>query len=267
MIQFQLCETAKQSDIKMFQDSGKWCFSRKLDGERAMWNKGRLINRGGRDITHLYPEIDFRVGEKVLDAVLDGEIASIDDNFNKILMRNVGKEKVSQRAKEVPVKFFVFDLLALDGEDMRGKPLKARLDALQLLFHSNVALSNVELLPYTEDGLQLWKEVSKAEGEGIIAKNLDSAYEGKRSWAWQKIKLWKEGIVEFQSYELMPHGKGITLTNKEGMRLACLGEQSREVRQLINSKGNVEVVVQYLERTKEGAYRFPSFRGVNNDAK
>jgi len=68
--------------------------------------------------------------------------------------------------------------------------------------------------------------------------------------------------VEFQNYELMPHGKGITLTNKEGIKVAVSGEQSKDIKKRIDRDGKIRGNVQFLQETKRGKLRFLSWRGL-----
>ncbi|MEK6881091.1 MAG: hypothetical protein AABY22_15840 [Nanoarchaeota archaeon] len=66
--------------------------------------------------------------------------------------------------------------------------------------------------------------------------------------------------MEFDGYEV--NNKGITLTNKDGYRVQCAGEQSLNVQQKIDNDGKVKVKIQYLQKTKDNRLRFISYRGM-----
>jgi bifunctional non-homologous end joining protein LigD len=79
-----------------------------------------------------------------------------------------------------------FDLLELDGEDQRKRPLRERRQALEhLLDGERLVLLVRRLAP---DGLEAWKEVLRASYEGLVAKDPQSPYVGGRTLKWLKVK-------------------------------------------------------------------------------
>jgi bifunctional non-homologous end joining protein LigD len=91
-----------------------------------------------------------------------------------------------------PVRAFLFDLLEVDGEDLREEPLEIRRARLAALLpkRAGVLLLSGEL---TGDPEHVLAEIAERGLEGLIAKRLDSAYEaGRRSGAWRKIKCLRE---------------------------------------------------------------------------
>ena len=124
---------------------------------------------------------------------------------------------------------------------------------------------NIKLLEWHDNPIKLFEMVKVQDSEGIILKHKQSLYTPNyRSKMWLKIKLFKEAIMEFDGFEYMSNAeKGITLTNKEGYRVACLGSQSLNVLHILQKEGKVKAKIQYLQKIKDsGRYRFISFRGV-----
>ena len=103
-----------------------------------------------------------------------------------------------------------------------------------------------------------WKEVKEKELEGVILKKKDSVYSHTRSPCWIKAKAVKEQILEFDGYEINP--KGLTLTNKQGIRVSCAGQQSEQVKKTIDKTGKATVCIQYLNKSKNNKYRQPTFK-------
>src|SRR5262249_22087022 len=114
----------------------------KLDGVRAIVRKNGedvvIMNRRMRDVTRVYPEVAAAVRSLApARLVLDGEIIALDEagqpSFQRLAQRIhlVRPGDVRRAAELVPVSFVVFDLLGLDGRDLRPLPLRARKDLLR----------------------------------------------------------------------------------------------------------------------------------------
>ncbi|MBV9120565.1 MAG: non-homologous end-joining DNA ligase, partial [Chloroflexi bacterium] len=175
-----------------------WLFEVKWDGVRAIayLDEGtvRLSSRRGNDCTPQYPELaHLRYEVSASQAVLDGEIVAYDErglpNFHLLQQRmNLQQEADIQRAQSsVPAGYQVFDLLYLDGRDLRKLPLIQRkallkriVDPKGFVFYSD----HVE-----RDG-QAFFDAVKAKGlEGVVAKRKYGAYlAGKRTREWRKFK-------------------------------------------------------------------------------
>ena len=174
--------------------SPDWLFEIKWDGIRARAEVRagavRLLSRSGRDLTAQYPELaQF---PRPLDAVLDGEIVALDDagksSFHRLQQRmNVaGPNDVARARQRVPVDFYTFDLLELDGGDLTHLPLIERKQRL-------AALPWLPPWRYSDhvvgDGPALFEAARQRGLEGIVAKRADSRYEPGRSRQWLKFKL------------------------------------------------------------------------------
>jgi len=175
-----------------------WAFELKLDGIRALAvigdSKVKLISRRGHDITGQYPLLAGELGRQPLtNAVLDGEIVALDDkerpSFQLLQQRlNLTREEDIRKAEnEVPVHYYLFDVLYLDGYDLTGVALRQRKELLKQAVQPS---ARVRLLDYfAGDGVTVYREALDKGFEGVIAKHLDSIYEmGKRSRQWLKVK-------------------------------------------------------------------------------
>jgi bifunctional non-homologous end joining protein LigD len=271
-----LCDEIRKEDVARLK--GDYVFSIKYDGVRAFIyiENGiiaKIINRRGFDITRQFIEfndIRFNFKSGVLDSEIIVENGKLGGDFNEgISFRTHLKNdrEISERAERLKAKIVAFDIIELNGENLRFKPLSVRLQILKENVRNGDLLCCAETY---EDFKQIWDLVEKEKLEGVIAKHKNTAYEGVRSKYWLKIKNWKEMVVEFCGYEVAVSGvggyyKGITLKDDVGgvgVRCACMGKQSEEVKEIIETQGKVKCVVQYLEVTKDDKMRFVSFRGL-----
>ena len=178
-------------------DDPEWLFEIKWDGYRAIAfiTKGRvrLVSRNQNDLTDQYPELqNLAASIKAETAILDGEIAALDDDgrssFSLMQQRTGIRERGRRTAsrRDIPVLYFVFDLLYLDGYDLRRLPLERRKTILAKI--TDVS-GNVCYSDHFPQGKALF-DVAKRKGlEGILAKRRDSYYEERRTQAWLKIKI------------------------------------------------------------------------------
>jgi bifunctional non-homologous end joining protein LigD len=192
-----------------------WAYELKWDGIRALATVAdgtvRLTSRSGRDITAAYPEL-AAVGTVTngLSAVLDGEIVAFDERGRPsfgLLQRRMNLADVGQVAvmvAEVPVRYIVFDLLALHGSDLTRLPYRQRHELLERLeIDGPVATVPPNFVGDPDAAL----EFSEAHGlEGVVAKRLDSVYlPGRRTTAWVKSKFVRQQAVVVGGWR---HGEG-----------------------------------------------------------
>jgi bifunctional non-homologous end joining protein LigD len=168
-----------------FSDDG-WIFERKLDGVRCVATRDggpvALLSRNDLSLNGRYPEL-----AAALDAqpqrrfAIDGEVVAFDGaqtSFAKLARRG---------QTHVPVFFYIFDVLWLDGQDVRALPLRTR----KRLLRSDLRFDDRALRFSTHrnrDGETLFKEACRKGWEGLVAKRADSAYTDKRSRDWLKLK-------------------------------------------------------------------------------
>jgi bifunctional non-homologous end joining protein LigD len=174
--------------------AGDWIYEIKLDGFRALafkdGNRVRLLSRNEKDFAVKFPEVLEAVEQlTVKDAVIDGEIVALDpkgrSSFQLLQAYDLGEERP-------PIYFYAFDLLRLNGEDLRHKPLVARKRLLEKLLEH---VQGVVRYSASLEGppKKLLDEAGRLGLEGLMAKRKDSVYEaGRRSGAWIKLKLHQE---------------------------------------------------------------------------
>jgi bifunctional non-homologous end joining protein LigD len=179
-------------------DGKDWLFEIKWDGYRAVAflenGKCRLVSRNQNDLTARYPELkDLPQFVKARTAVLDGEVVALDEqgraSFSLMQQRTgfrPGGRKALPKA-DVPVFYYAFDLLYLDGYDLRRVTLERRKRLLASLLVAGDSLRYSD--HYEEHGKALF-EIARQKGlEGILAKKRDCPYEERRSRDWLKIKI------------------------------------------------------------------------------
>jgi len=179
-------------------DGAEWLFEIKWDGYRAIafieGGKLRLVSRNQNELTARFPELkDLPKFVKAKSAILDGEAVALDDegraSFSLMQQRTgfrPGGRRVATKA-DVPVLYYAFDLLYLDGYDLRKVPLEERKRKLAAVLVSGDSVRYSD--HYEKQGKTLF-EMARAKGlEGILAKKRDSIYLERRTSEWLKIKI------------------------------------------------------------------------------
>jgi bifunctional non-homologous end joining protein LigD len=170
-----------------------WIHEIKWDGYRLLAFKSgrstRILTRRGHDWTARFPNIAKAVSALPVEtAILDGEAVVEDENgvSNFSALQNALSDEHGRVAKDAI--FYAFDLLYLDGSDLRGLPLderKARLSAL-------VPPGKEAVLRLSEhiegDGAAMVRSACQLGLEGIISKRRDRPYRSGRGEDWLKIK-------------------------------------------------------------------------------
>jgi bifunctional non-homologous end joining protein LigD len=179
-------------------DGDDWLFEIKWDGYRAIAflenGKARLVSRNQNDLTPRYPELkDLPQFVKAKTAILDGEVVALDEQGRasfSLMQQRTGFRPGGRRGPvnaDVPVLYYAFDLLYLDGYDWRKLPLEERKKKLATILVAGDAVRYSD--HYEKQGKALF-EMARARGlEGILAKKRDSIYQEHRSSEWLKIKI------------------------------------------------------------------------------
>ena len=175
-----------------------WIFERKLDGVRCLAHRDgdgvRLVSRTDRSMNGDYPELVGALEtEPCEDFVIDGEVVAFGaggvTSFSRLQRRH--RERVA-------IFYYVFDLLRLEGEDVRDLPLRQRKAELRraLRFEGHVRFS-----PHrNEDGEELFRDACRKGLEGLMAKRADSPYRATRSSDWRKLKCHAEQELVIGGY-------------------------------------------------------------------
>lgn len=280
-----------------------WLHEIKFDGYRLVAHidrgKVRLLTRNGNDWTARFREQASALKQlAVSQAVLDGEVVAMSrdgsTSFRKL------QEALSKKQTNALV-FQLFDLVWLDGYDLRKAELVERKRALrQLLESANSDGSTI--LRYSDhvtgEGDAFFEQACMLGLEGIISKRMDAPYRSARSRAWLKVKCTQHaefvvgGFTQpsgtrtgFGSLLLGGYrdgefryagrvGTGFSTRQLEELHAEL---SKREVREspFVNAvpdsraahwvKPEMVVEVEFTERTRDGVLRHPSFRGIRED--
>lgn len=274
-----------------------WLFERKIDGVRGLaFRRGstvRLLSRNRLEMGR-YPEIIEELATQPADDfVVDGEVVAFhgrQTSFSRLQRRGMGVR--------TPVFLYAFDLLHLDGHDLRRLPLRRRKALLRraLSFHAAI-----RFLPHrAEHGERFHREACQKGWEGIIAKRADAPYTSGRSGDWLKLKCVADQelvIGGFTDPRGSRAGFGALLVGHfDGDGLAYAGKVGtgynelllRELRAELDRLGradapftrNIENLPQkdvhwvepklvaqigFAEWTRDGRLRHPRFQGLRRD--
>jgi len=298
-------ETAVQlarTDTSFPAEYEAWVFELKYDGYRitayAENGEVRLLSRNGNDYTKKFQAVADSVAHLSggRGIVLDGEVVILnaDGKTDFQALQNYVKNESSGN-----LVYIIFDLLALNGDDLRDSPLIKRKEKLEKLLKSAP-----ENLQYSEhiagDGKQILEAACSMGHEGIIAKRAGSVYSGSRNGDWLKFKC-------AARQEFVIGGYSLTEKKKEGLSAVLLGffegeeliyagkagtgfteKSSKELREKLDKTavsdcpfketpkaGRNETVIwvkpqfiariSFAEQTKEGYLRHPSFKGLREE--
>jgi bifunctional non-homologous end joining protein LigD len=266
----------------------------KIDGYRALCavSAGRvaMVTRNGLDLKRRFPAVAAALGRLVVgDAVIDGEIAVLD-------AKGAPRFELLQQGADEAV-LFAFDLLRLDGQDLRARPLRERRDLLASLLSNNAGD-----LRLTEEMPPPFAAALEAAGkrgfEGLVLKLRDAPYQAGRSRAWLKLKVLRSqelAVVGFLPGEGkasggvgalllgVASGGALTFAGKVGTGFSTRqrAELQRELERDIVPAPRVRdaprlrgarwveprlvAQVRFTEWTADGKLRHPSFQGLRAD--
>jgi DNA ligase D-like protein (predicted ligase) len=279
-------------------DDPNWIVERKLDGYRCVaFRDGGSVALESRNYLSLngrYPEIAAALdGDPCKRFVVDGEIVGMVRGKSSF-------EALQQRGHDrgVRIAYYVFDVLWLDGEDVRDRPLHERKTALRKALRFGGG--TVRWTPYrrAERGEELLADACRRGWEGLIAKRLDRPYQGRRSGDWLKWKCSAEQELVIGGYTA-PKGSRVAfgallVGYYDGDKLRYAGKvgtgfDERELRDLAKrmaalqratspfdagdppARGTTwvtpELVAQvaFTEWTRDGSLRHPRYLGLRDD--
>ncbi|MDR3468069.1 MAG: non-homologous end-joining DNA ligase [Xanthobacteraceae bacterium] len=176
-------------------DDPDWVFETKWDGfrliARAAAGSATLYSRNGHDVTADYPSIAQALAACRTPMVVDGELVALDAH-------GVARFQLLQQARREParLRYCAFDLLFLDGRDLRGLPLVERKTRLKAALPRGRAVVYSAHVPGS--GVAAFRAAEAAGLEGVIGKRADSLYHsGRRSPDWVKLKtgLRQEAVI------------------------------------------------------------------------
>jgi bifunctional non-homologous end joining protein LigD len=175
---------------KIFDDKN-WLYEMKIDGYRAIAYTGKdaaLISRNGIEFNEKYEKVFNEIKTLPKNAVLDGEIV-VEDSHGRSAFQDL-QNYDSNKNKRI-LKYYVFDMLRLDGHDLRQLPLIKRKELLKAYTADLPKDSSITYLDHiVGKGTDLLVEAQKKGWEGVIGKDQESTYDGgRRSDRWLKFKI------------------------------------------------------------------------------
>lgn len=282
-------------------DDPNWIYEKKLDGYRSLAYvsaKGdvKLISRNGIDFSDKYATITAALKDLGVDAVLDGEL-TVEDKKGKSYFQAL--QNYEEADTKTTLKFYVFDLLSLNGHDIRQMELIKRKELLEKVLEGLASDTIIYNGHIKEKGKELYERAGKEGWEGVIAKNGQSSYlSNKRTDDWLKFKFQNTQEAVILGY-LSPEGSrhyfgSLALGMYEGSELIYIGncgtgfnEQSlkdvhsqmvpletkhKPIKEKIHKEKNVTWVkpelvceVVFSEWTEDGNLRHPVFKGLRID--
>jgi len=166
----------------------EWIFEPKLDGVRCLAFKNgddvRLLSRNKLDRSPFYPSIAKTIARQAHDFVIDGEVAAVEDGRTSFSLLQQGHRM------KVPILYFVFDIVYLDGTNLARKNVLERKAALKKALSWRKPLQFVDHI--TGDGEDYYQAACAQGLEGVIAKRAASRYVHGRSREWLKFKCSNE---------------------------------------------------------------------------
>lgn len=200
-IRMALCERLSSSE-DIIQKIGRAAIEAKYDGFRVQCHKDdenvELFSRNLERTTHMFPEITMAMKKYInaKKAIIEGEALAYNEGTGELFpfqvtIQRKRKYGIEELSKELPLKFFVFDLLYLDGVDYTEKPFSERRKKLEAIIKKNEVIEPSEMF-VTDAPSRIFKYFESAieRGlEGVVAKRLDAPYSaGARNFNWIKLK-------------------------------------------------------------------------------
>ncbi len=273
----------------------EWIFEIKYDGYRIVAYKQnekiKLVSRNGVDYTNKFKNIAESLKELEENFVIDGEVVSLDQNGKS----DFGLLQTNLKHNKGNVFYVVFDLLAINNEDLRKTPLYKRKERLERLLYN--LPKNVIFSQHFNKGKECFEFAKNNELEGLVAKKQNSYYHEKRSDEWLKIKCYLRqefvigGYTTTEKNELL---SAILLGYYKDQKLIYVGKVgtgfddntkkllSQAFKKLLRKtcpfyefthkkaiwlKPVLVAEIKYTEITKDKLLRQPSFIGLREDKK
>lgn len=245
---------------------GDWIWEIKYDGIRAWIRKRReeveICNRSGHDISHQFPELVEEALRIKGSFLIDGEIVAWNNgisDFEKVSKRTHLKDKlkIKMRSQREPVTFMAFDILDLNGEYLESDPLCLRKDKLIKLFVYNPIQINriTSVIFYCDKINKHLARLKSMKVEGVMFKDPYGIYiRDIRSNYWLKYKFIKEIDTIVRKIENNP--AGVKCYCDENIEVQVSGFQARSI------KIGMLLTVNYLNKTKSGKFRMPTFKKI-----
>ena len=193
-----------------------WLHEVKIDGYRALaWREGaqvRITSRGGQDWTGKLPAVAAAIARlPCRSCIVDGELITLDAQGRSSF--GLLQQRFGEAGGKSQLRLVLFDVLYLDGEDLRRRPQLERKQRLAALLGK--ARLPLQLSEYVlGNGARVASEACAQQLEGIVSKRVDAPYEDGRGGAWVKFKC-----VQSDEYAIIGYTRGKGARSKLGSLL------------------------------------------------
>jgi bifunctional non-homologous end joining protein LigD len=205
-----------------------WLHEIKHDGHRlvAVIDRNgvlRLLSRNGYDQSRLFRAPFHDIAALGCELVLDGEIA-VPDEKGATHIGDLQDDIAQGRSDRLA--YFAFDLLHLDGHDLRGCPIEERKALLERVIKATASPRILSVGHVIGKGAWLFEVMQNAGCEGIVSKRLGSHYRGGQSRDWLKVKVSETGVFVVTGFKELGHNRleAIMVAEKRGNTLVPAGE-------------------------------------------
>ena len=218
----------------------------KYDGFRIAVHKSgdkvQLFSRKLENTTHMFPEIvdAVRKNVKANEAIFEGEALAYNEStgeyysFQYTIQRK-RKHGIAEKAEEMPLHLFAFDVLYIDGNDLTEKPYKERRKILEKMIKEgkNISVGEVLVTDNVKELTKYFESAIERGMEGLIIKDLNAPYvAGARKFAWIKLKRsYKGELSDTVDLAIVGYflGKGIRAEFKFGGLLCAVYDEKEDM--------------------------------------
>lgn len=283
----------------------EWLSELKLDGYRMLarcdGDDVRLLTRRGHDWTERMPSVAAELARLRLDrAFIDGEVVVLRDGVSSFQRL----QNAISAGRDGECVYYAFDLLFLEGRDLRDSPLHARKELLQdTLIRHKAKASKVRFSEHVRgQAPELFDKACERGLEGIVCKRADAPYSGRRDRSWLKVKCIarqelviggytdpKGGRAGFGALLVGSHEAGsdkLTYAGRVGTGFTArsIAELTKKLKPLARAQSpftkplrgadargvhwvapKLVAEVAFAERTDQGLVRHASFQGLRED--
>lgn len=199
------------SGAEIIEKIGPCAIEPKFDGFRLQIHikrtgtrtETKLYSRNLEEVSYMYPDVVAGIEKQMKgkEAIFEGEAIGFDSKRGRFLpfqetSQRKRKHDIEEKAKEIPLRLFMFELLYADGEDYMQSPFKDRRKMLSKVIQTKnniqkdiVLIADDEITDDPKKIEQMFEDAISHGLEGILAKKLDGTYRaGAREWNWIKFK-------------------------------------------------------------------------------
>ena len=197
-----LCQRLPNAE-EIIKKMGQVAVEPKYDGTRLQihWgkNKASIFTRNLENVTYMFPDLIEALNKeiKAKEVIFDGEAIGFDPKNDKFLsfqetIKRKRKYEILKKIKEVPLKYFVFDILYKDGKDLLNLPLKQRRGVLEKTISKKAKSFKIspQIVVESPRELKEFHRIQIEKGlEGVVVKKWKASYDpGRRGYTWVKLK-------------------------------------------------------------------------------